>query len=489
MNEDTAGDVLISRYVNGESTDAEREELRERLARDPAFARLIFRQAFREQELRDFYDAGAFKTGRPVERRRAFRLGRWIPLAAAAAVLVAIGIWRFAGDRGADVRPGPAVARVAEHRGEVKELRADGTWTNAKNGAAVHAGMSMRIGAGSAAKLRYEGEDTWVEAQENTEIECRRSETGGHEIYLRNGCLLAEVAAQPDDRPFRLVTAHGRVTVVGTRLRLAARGAKTRLVMEEGKARVESRSSSAALIVEDGRFVEFSNEGVDRVRPNRDLTFGDGKNLFFDDFEHGLAQWTFSAFAYRKSDTAGVNRIIPLAERPVEGTQFDDVEVVRNGRQTRVMELDSTVGGEGAGVAAFCRWSEPGRSYVIEYAWRADLVPAPVQSRMQNDIPIVGVGGFKVESGDPRDETLMLADLLAQGRDGKRWDRRRIEIVHYRDAEGRPSLVLREFRGRNQGFVGSLVKGPTFAQQLRIGVSGMRIWVDDYTVKELVPEM
>ena len=108
MNKDTAMDILISRYVNGESTDEELQKIRDRLARDTSFARVIYRQAFREQELRDFYAAGVGESALPADGGGGFRIGRWIPLAAAAAVLVAVGIWRLAGDRGAGARPSSA---------------------------------------------------------------------------------------------------------------------------------------------------------------------------------------------------------------------------------------------------------------------------------------------------------------------------------------------------------------------------------------------
>lgn len=482
MNEEMTLEVLISRYLNGDAESAELQQLRDRAAASPSIARAVFRQAMVEQELADFFASGSadLKVIEPEKKAPAFRISRWIPLAAAAALVGAAGIWWFSGQKPSG-ESSRVLAHVTQQQGVVYVQRGQNLWVPIKTGDELREGMRIRTDATAIARFKYDGDGSWVEMDPGTEVLCVRPGN----LDLSNGRILADIARQPADKPFCMTTVHGRVVIVGTRLRLEAADAFSLLVMESGRALVEPASQSTAVFVQDGQFLKYSGNDVPQVKPNRELKYRDGRILFRDDFENGLANWKFMTFTYKPRDEGGYNRVAPQPDEPVKGTHYDIRETTRNEKQTRVMSLDPL--SDGRGVAAFCQWSEMGKAYVVEYSWRADLCPPPVQDRLQNDIPVSGTGAFKLESGSPNDG--MLEDLVAQRNNAERWDKRRIEIISYRDAEGLPWLLVRDFRGDKPCFVGRTAKGTNFIEQLRIGVAGMRLFIDDYTVKELVPEV
>lgn len=192
------------------------------------------------------------RTLRGVERRlRRRRVLRWLPLAAAALLLLGVGA--------ALLRPGSGdLPRCLPDPGA--EIVADGALLP-DGGQRVEAGTRIAVRSGSA-RMRWEdGSELMLAGDGSLRIE---DPAQGKLLLLERGRVEAQVAAQPAGRPFRLRSPLARIEVLGTRFALSADDGLTRLRVEEGRVRFAALSGGEALLVVPGREAEVPASGPAR---------------------------------------------------------------------------------------------------------------------------------------------------------------------------------------------------------------------------------
>jgi hypothetical protein len=196
---------MIDRWLDGDLDGDEADQLGERLAGDPALRRDWLRALRRDEALRRAARA-------VVARRRGRRRWAWAAVAAAAVLVLGVAaMWAAPADGRSvdpltvDGRPHPPAEEI---RGPAAIRLADGTAITA----AIGARLSIAMDDGTA-------------------------------IRLAVGGITVAAAAQPQDRPLTVATAHAQVRVVGTRFRVDTGAIGTAVAVDEGV--VEVRAAGA----------------------------------------------------------------------------------------------------------------------------------------------------------------------------------------------------------------------------------------------------
>lgn len=199
---------------------------------------------------------------RPAAERAVRPRRRWLPLAAAAAALVAavaVGALLWGGWLG-----GGTVGTVASVDGSLLAVEAaEGAMAPLSGGAVLAAGAPVRTAKGSHAVVRL-GDGSQVEMAERTQIHVREG-FGGATVYVDRGSVIVEAAEQRRGHLF-VVTDEARVAVTGTIFSVQHGVKGSRVSVIEGEVRVRqgrdetvlhpgeqvtSRASLAAVPLED----------------------------------------------------------------------------------------------------------------------------------------------------------------------------------------------------------------------------------------------
>ncbi len=272
---------LLRGYFAGELAEAGVGRLLERCRRDPEAARalaeltrveraLAWRHAGRGGEafVNEVLMRLSPERGRSsgfvravLDRVRPASPRRWLPIAAAAILLVvsgAVALWWIGG------APAPLDASVAEARGRVQLLRR-GERLEARPGMDMLDGDGVQTGADGQAGVRY-GDGTNVRLYADTEARFapRRAE-------LKAGVLRCDAAPQAPGRSFVVATPHAQAAVIGTSFELAATRAETRLRTIQGQVRFTA--GGQAVEVRDGGLSTADSRGLRAWEPVCDFDF------------------------------------------------------------------------------------------------------------------------------------------------------------------------------------------------------------------------
>jgi len=236
----------ICRYLDDAASPEEIAELSRRLVEDPetarSFARLSRLDVYLQNELQSARRLAASGETAPEAQRpkkRAEFPRSFIALAAAAAVLAAVGVWWMVGGR-SSVVGGQVIARVEKVSGFSVQVSGKSRQELAV-GDEVRAGTRIETGKDGAVTLAWVGEKTGVEIGERSTLNIQRSTSkSGTRLDLNVGRLTATVAKQAPDKPFVVETPRARVTVVGTKFALMAVPGFSRVDVEEGRVKMEA---------------------------------------------------------------------------------------------------------------------------------------------------------------------------------------------------------------------------------------------------------
>lgn len=177
--------------------------------------------------------------------------GTWkIPLRsvlalAASVVAVGLAVWLWG-------QP-TQLAQLNSVDGELTIERKGRTFA-ATPGIALRVGDQLHTGANSRARFRYLSEETEVALEGETRLELEL-EKGSKRLQLDQGTLEAVVAKQKPETPLRLGTRQADAVVVGTRFKLLASDATTRLEVFEGAVSVRQGPENLPLLVAAGKGV------------------------------------------------------------------------------------------------------------------------------------------------------------------------------------------------------------------------------------------
>jgi len=257
-------DNLLDKYMDGALSDAEREALQSELRSNSEAQQRFWESAQFHASLRSLACAEpgrelsvAAAKRRGARARRHFRSLRrnalsWAALAAAASVAIAVGILFFARPDERAVTPPAVIAHLIEANGPVQIAR-DSKVLEARSGSELLNDDQLQLFEEACARLQYKGEPTFVEVSGPARA-CIYQEQGAKRIKLDAGRLVCDVARQEVGASLRILTPHGKATVLGTVFSLSVTSAKSRLEVTNGT--VELADGQSAVTVGAGEWAE-----------------------------------------------------------------------------------------------------------------------------------------------------------------------------------------------------------------------------------------
>ncbi len=179
---------------------------------------------------------------------------RLIPLAVAAGLLIAAGIFFTRPQPPVPAPPAPARASAAQ--GTVRcviagteELR------ELSLGDELQSGMQITVGHEGSFAFTFDNESTMIEMKNNTSLslESVGTPTEGKVLHVGYGRVSAVVAPQPEGRPMRVTTPHAAMEVLGTAFDISFSRRTTRLDVREGTVKLSSKHDGTSLQVIAGQ--------------------------------------------------------------------------------------------------------------------------------------------------------------------------------------------------------------------------------------------
>ncbi len=343
MTEDL--DKLIWAYLDGDANRDQVEQL-ETILRDDAAARTeFFRAASLDYELTRVFAVrlseespsaegaatnvwiagdhslapthGVLEMPRPGRSRRR-RVFLWGSAAAAAGLVITLGVWRFALPHG--VGSDDTTGTVVEMRGTVNMER---TAIRAREGDALRVGDGMVVGDDGLCRFRY-ADGSVIVVHSNSVFRLIEGVTpSAKSVFLEKGMLMADARKQRDDARMTFKTPHASATIVGTQLSLTAGDMGTALnvisgaVEFAGAGKREMVASGESATVRDGVLLKFTAKGVAGATT---AIREDGQVLFRDSFGNGLTNWML----YTRRGNGGT--------RPTTEEDCPDIRIVRSDR-------------------------------------------------------------------------------------------------------------------------------------------------------------
>ena len=161
---------------------------------------------------------------------------------AASLALVGVALWFW-------VQPAK-LARLSNLEGSLTIKRGSRTFA-AQPGDSLRVGDRLVTAANSRASFKYLGEETEIALESVTQLRLDR-QRGGKRLRLDQGTFEASVAKQEPGMPLRLETPQAEAIVVGTRFKLLAADASTRLEVFEGAVSILQSFENPSLLVSAG---------------------------------------------------------------------------------------------------------------------------------------------------------------------------------------------------------------------------------------------
>lgn len=271
-------------------------------------------------------------------------------LAAAALLLLAVGVWKFGG---MGSKPPRGVARVQSVVSVVSLARAENVLAVSK-GMELCAGDVLRAGRGGVVAFGYDGENTHVELKDGTVV--LGAVDAGKKLRLESGSMSAVVARQPDGKAMTIDTPHASAVVMGTKFSLQASAGSTRLGVDDGTVRFAfSGDTNFASVV--------SGEHANANASSGELTHY-GMVLFKEDFRNGTEGWDI---VFSDEATSNVSAGDRLANRAQEKLVSVADCVGQKGRKCFQIDASQTPVGQTIKLRQKRVYAEPGLAVILEY--------------------------------------------------------------------------------------------------------------------------
>ncbi len=147
----------------------------------------------------------------------------------------------------------PAIAKLEQIRGQVFVLEGRSR-SAAKPGSGLQSGRGIQTSGGDGLAVISLPDGTRIELGGDSSASRIIDDGKERRIVLERGVLEAEAARQPAHRPMIFETPHAEARILGTRLRLSADGASTRLEVREGRVRFIRLSDGKSVDVVSGQY-------------------------------------------------------------------------------------------------------------------------------------------------------------------------------------------------------------------------------------------
>jgi ferric-dicitrate binding protein FerR (iron transport regulator) len=247
----------IQGYLDGTSTPDELAALEARLQSDAAARRELLLAAGLETQLAVLLRAERQPAPAAVEpARRWKRRMPWvaIPLAAAAALVAACGVGRWAMERRSE--------------GTVTLVQGDATVTargrtapvRLAAGSRIVAGDTLAVGSAGYVEFRYR-DGSHLHLYKETRA-LLTAEGGAKRLVLQHGAVDATITPQATNQPMVATTAHIVGSVRGTEFRLLAADQSSWLGVRQGVVEVQRRADQKVVRVPAGRYTVVMRGGI-----------------------------------------------------------------------------------------------------------------------------------------------------------------------------------------------------------------------------------
>ena len=441
----------VSRFLDGTLSEAEERMFHEQMAHDAELARLLRDLTIQDVRL------GRVSTNMALAPQRRLQFRWWQPLAAAAALVLCLygaNAWQVE-------RAGKTVLMtVAEVRGTVAKIQNNGRKneafeTPARVGDTLRPFDALRTGADDAVTLVY-SDGSQIELQKNTRMSLAADsgaptagvknrvldwfqKHGVKNIQLDAGRLTAHVAKQPADHAMILTTPHARVAVVGTTFSLDANATRTELEVQDGQVWIENRADRKTAEVGSGEFAIVGSDDLkvgklslpsspptptDTTKNSRaynpDAEYTNGKIIFADTFENGLANW--------EKVTLNEGRCVPFDD-PAHVIQVMDVKTAGCARAVVIGERT----GKKSLTGIRLKIPVPSGDFSINYDWSLTKRSPPHGMEISN---------LEVEPGGTARTIFFDEHPLAPR---ALWSQRRTECIRFKDENGADGMDLKFF--------------------------------------------
>ena len=158
------------------------------------------------------------------------------------------------------------------------------------------------------AYIQYK-DGTAIELKENTQVRWGRADAQkGKEVEALAGSMSIHAVPQPPDRPLQIVSAHGRVTVLGTTFWLSVDGQGTRVDLLKGKVGLTRASDNTTLQLTEGQRAVLAPGAVLEAAP---LKLEKGKLLYSEEFDPQLKNWDKAGMSFQIAKIENENPQLP----------------------------------------------------------------------------------------------------------------------------------------------------------------------------------
>lgn len=178
-------------------------------------------------------------------------------LAAVTVVAVVLVLWLSGRDGGVDPRP-----QIVAVEGTVTVERSAGAVV-VRDGMSITPGEILTTGVNSSVRVLWR-DGTMLVCAANTRVRVGARDAGKH-LHLHQGRVDAEVAPQPAESPFLVVSDDAEVTVLGTRLTCALREHAMQVTVAIGRVMVRRRHDGALATVDAGQQLAVARTGALQV--------------------------------------------------------------------------------------------------------------------------------------------------------------------------------------------------------------------------------
>jgi ferric-dicitrate binding protein FerR (iron transport regulator) len=329
--------ALLEAHLEGRLTPVEADDLRAELRASPRARQRYWEYVEQHVLIEDILsesrgrDLALLEGGEPVaaertasgdlpRRGRRWRAGLWSGAGAAlaAGLLLALVVWWRPGADPAPIPAAPAVARVSSLVGQAEVTDLSGETVPAAVGCELYPGQALRVGDDSRAEVLF-ADGTQIALNPSATLRFSApGSTAGRGFHLEHGAIQVQTAGQPPDHPLVVTTEHARITAGETRFRLYREEKASRVELEEGQVRLDSRDGGRSVELDGGLFVVATSEPAPMIpqplpagrcrlrhtllRAGDAVSFSpDGARLVTSHWERGLRAWDTKDGALRSS--------------------------------------------------------------------------------------------------------------------------------------------------------------------------------------------
>jgi ferric-dicitrate binding protein FerR (iron transport regulator) len=129
-------------------------------------------------------------------------------------------------------------------------------------------GDEVALAADSNAVVRYPDE-TRIQIRGGTSVKFEKTLVGGKGVLVQDGTIEARVSRQPAAAPFKVISQHAEMTVVGTKFLVFVSEMATSLEVDEGAVELQRTVDGQKQLVKAGEYIQATSDQSTLLEPRR----------------------------------------------------------------------------------------------------------------------------------------------------------------------------------------------------------------------------